>query len=356
MGGLDIAFFGSSIVSAYWNGAATYYRGLVRALCQRGHTVTFFEPDAYNRQKNVDSLDISPCEVNVYPATEDGVFESLHKAKKYNTIIKASGVGVFDELLEKEILSLKKEDRTIIFWDVDAPATLDRMKTDGSDYFIKLVPQYDHIFTYGGGENVRNSYLQFGAKTCFPIYNALDPETHFPVKPTGRFKGDFGFLGNRLPDRESRVQEFFLKPAQLLNNKKFLLGGSGWDDSIKRPNVTLLGHVFTHEHNEFNCSVSAVLNVNRASMASYGYSPPTRIFEAAGAAACIITDEWDGIEKFLEPGKECLVGKCGEEIADHIKSLTEDRCRFIGDLAQKRITEEHTYYHRAIDVEKILLY
>jgi spore maturation protein CgeB len=356
MNQLNIAFFGSSIVSAYWNGAATYYRGLVNALCKRGHTVTFFEPDAYNRQQNTDLLDVFPFDVNVYPATEEGVYESLYKAKKYTTIVKASGVGVFDKMLETEILSLKDNERTVIFWDVDAPATLDRMKNDSNDYFRKLVPQYDHIFTYGGGENVRNDYLRFGAKTCFPIYNALDPQTHFPVKAGVRFSGDFGFLGNRLPDRESRVHEFFLKPARLLKDKKFLLGGSGWDDSINLPNVALLGHVFTHEHNEFNCSVSAVLNVNRTSMVTYGYSPPTRIFEAAGAAACIITDQWEGIEKFLEPGRECLVGTCGEEIAEHIKTLNEHRCRLIGEQARKRVSGEHTYYHRAIEVEKILLH
>ena len=32
--GMNIAFFGSSLVSAYWNGAATYYRGLVRRAAQ----------------------------------------------------------------------------------------------------------------------------------------------------------------------------------------------------------------------------------------------------------------------------------------------------------------------------------
>ena len=42
---MNLAFFGSSLVSAYWNGAATYYRGLVRALAGRGHDVTFYERD-----------------------------------------------------------------------------------------------------------------------------------------------------------------------------------------------------------------------------------------------------------------------------------------------------------------------
>ena len=44
---MRFAFFGSSLVSAYWNGAATYYRGLLRALAARGHEVAFFEPDAF---------------------------------------------------------------------------------------------------------------------------------------------------------------------------------------------------------------------------------------------------------------------------------------------------------------------
>ena len=38
---LSIAFFGSSLVSAYWNGAATYYRGLLAALATRGYRITF---------------------------------------------------------------------------------------------------------------------------------------------------------------------------------------------------------------------------------------------------------------------------------------------------------------------------
>jgi spore maturation protein CgeB len=80
------------------------------------------------------------------------------------------------------------------------------------------------------------------------------------------------------------VKEFFFRSAAMLPDRVFLLGGSGWERDVPDyPNIRRLGHVFTHEHNAFNCSNLAVLNINRQSMASYGYSPPTRIFEAAGA-------------------------------------------------------------------------
>src|SRR4051794_38238340 len=154
MPGLDIAFFASSLVSAYWNGAATYYRGIVRALHARGHCVTFYEPDAYERQQHRDMEDPSWAQVVVYPATDDGVQNAVESARLADLIVKASGVGVFDEFLEAAVANLKRADNLVAFWDVDAPATLDRLHRDAADPFAALIPRYDIVFTYGGGEPV----------------------------------------------------------------------------------------------------------------------------------------------------------------------------------------------------------
>jgi hypothetical protein len=87
-------------------------------------------------------------------------------------------------------------------------------------------------------------------------------------------------------------------------------------------NVRHLGHVYTHQHNAFNCTPLAVLNVARDSMANIGFSPATRVFEAAGAAACLITDAWEGIEQFLKPDEEVLVARDGQDVAEHVARLT----------------------------------
>lgn len=353
---MSIAFFGSSLVSAYWNGAATYYRGIISALHRRGHKITFYEPDAYGRQEHRDIADPDWASVIVYSGRHGGALEALEDAKKADLIIKASGVGVFDEFLEREVPRAKKGNALCAFWDVDAPATLERMNGNAADPFIRLIPEYDFIFTYGGGAPVKEAYAARGARNCFPIYNALDPETHYAVPPEARFKCDLAFLGNRLPDRERRVEEFFLKPASLLPKASFLLGGNGWKDRQDGipPNVTCLGHVYTAQHNAFNSSPLAVLNINRESMALYGFSPPTRIFEAAGAGACLITDEWKGIELFLEPGREVLAAKDGAEVAAHMGSLAAAQARKIGEAAKRRVLGEHTYAHRAIQFDLIL--
>jgi spore maturation protein CgeB len=352
---MRLAFFGSSLVSAYWNGAATYYRGLIRALAERGHQVTFFEPDAYERQAHRDISDPEWARVVVYQASEFGVRGALEQARHAELVIKCSGVGVFDELLEREVVRLASVTRRVGFCDVDAPATLERALSNERDAFRALIPEYDFVFTYGGGEPVRSRYLALGARECVPIYNALDPSTHHEVAPDARFSAELGFLGNRLPDREARVDEFFFRAARELPHARFLLGGSGWDDKQRPHNVHYVGHVGTAEHNAFNCTPLALLNISRDSMASYGFSPATRVFEAAGAGACIISDAWQGVEVFLEPGSEILVARDAQEVSAHLASLTPRRAREIGLRAKARVLREHTYSRRAQQLEDLLL-
>jgi spore maturation protein CgeB len=352
---MEIAFFGSSLVSAYWNGAATYYRGIIRALADRGHRVTFYEPDAFERQRHRDMDDPPWARVVVYPGDDDAAaLAAVERARGADVVVKASGVGVYDALLEEAVLDLRRPGTLVAFWDVDAPATLERLARDPADPFHACVPRYDVVLTYGGGDPVVRAYEARGAPRCVPVYNALDPATHHPVPRDPRFEADLAFLGNRLPDREARVDEFFLRAASLLGDRACLLGGSGWTGKPLPPNVRDAGHVYTRDHNAFNCTPRAVLNVSRDSMARNGFSPATRVFEAAGAAACLVTDAWEGIELFLEPGREVLVARDGAEVAEHVRRLDAPSARAIGAAALRRVHAEHTYAHRAALVEHVL--
>jgi spore maturation protein CgeB len=350
--GLTIAFFGSSLVSSYWNGAATYYRGLVRALAARGHRVTFYEPDAYKRQQHRDIADPPWARVVVYPASVDAARACLDEARGSDVVIKASGVGVFDDLLEAGVLSCRSDGSLVVFWDVDAPATLERM-AQPQDPLRPLIPRFDLVLTYGGGAEVMGAYAELGARHCAPIYNAVDPEIHHPAGRDQRYAADLSFLGNRLPDRETRVDHFFFAPAAALPARRFLIGGSGWDGKLMPGNVRCVGHVPTADHNALNRSAMAVLNINRDAMARFGHSPATRVFEAAGAGACLITDAFAGIERFLEPGREVLVARTGDDVVEHLRSLDRPRSAAIGAAAMERVLAEHTYVHRAAEAEAL---
>ncbi|MEH3101683.1 CgeB family protein [Sphingomonas adhaesiva] len=351
---MKIAFYGSSLLSSYWNGAATYYRGILRALAARGHDITFYEPDAFGRQQHRDIDPPDYAKVVVYPATSDGLRGVLALAGAADVVVKANGVGVFDRELLEGILAHAREDALTIFWDVDAAATLDEMRADPAHPVRAALPSLNMVLTYGGGDPVVDAYRAFGAARCVPVYNALDPQTHHPVAPDARFACDLAFLGNRLPDREARVEEFFLRPAAVMTERSFLIGGNGWETKAMPANVRHRGHVFTAEHNAFNCTPRAVLNVARDSMAHVGFSPATRVFEAAGAAACLITDAWEGIELFLTPQREVLVARDGQDVVEHLAALTPERAQAIGEAAIARVRREHTYDLRGAQVDALL--
>jgi spore maturation protein CgeB len=350
---MKLFVFGSSLTSTYWNGAATYYRGIYKNLRKLGYQITFAEPDIYGRQQNRDAEDIDYADVRIY-SSPYGLDSLLDEAAAADLVIKHSGVGADDELLERAILDCRSHGAHTAFWDVDAPATLARVEADPSDPFRPLIPQYDYIFTYGGGPPVVEHYLRMGAKGCYPIYNALDPDTHLPVPPDPDFACDLAFVGHRLPDRERRVEEFFMRAAQLAPELSFVIGGEGWGGKNLPQNVRWIGHVASTAHNRVNCSARMVLNVNRDSMANVGFSPPTRVFEAAGAGACLITDEWAGIAQFFAPGKEILPAASAEQVVDWLRRFDGAEAAEIGSAMRRRALQDHTYALRTAQLDKIL--
>jgi spore maturation protein CgeB len=349
-----LAFYGSSLLSSYWNGAATYYRGILRALADEGWRLNFFEPDVWDRQKHRDIDPPDWCRVVVWEGTPEGLRNAAAQAADADAVGVASGIGYEDDALRRAVLASARPDALRLWWDVDAPATLAAMRADPAHPLRADLPAFDAVLTYGGGEPVVVGYRALGARACLPVYNALDPSTHFPVPPDPRFAADLGFLGNRLPDREARVERFFLDPARALPDRRFLLGGSGWDPAALPANVRALGHVGTRDHNAFNVTPLAVLNIARDSMAETGFSPATRVFEAAGAGACLITDDWAGLDLFLEPGREVLVARDGQDVQAILADLTLGEARVIGSRARARIIGAHTYAHRARDLAAAL--
>ncbi len=346
---MKIFAFGSSIVSSYWNGAATYYRGCYKYLARMGHEITFAEPDAYGRQQHRDSDDFSYVRSLIYQPGID-LDAMLQMASNADIVVKHSGIGVDDETLERRVLELQQS-CAITYWDVDAPATLARMYADAEDAFRTYMPRYDAVLTYGGGPYCRAHFLKLGARAYFSMYNGLDPETHFPVAADPAFACDIAFLGNRLPDREARVEELFLHAAELAPKSRFLLAGEGWGDKPLPANVRYVGHVPTSEHNRVNCSADMVMNINRASMASSGFSPPTRVFEVAGAGTCLLCDDWPGIDDCFEPGSEILVVKNAQDVVQALAQHDDLARRRIGAAFHARALRDHTYAQRAVQAD-----
>ncbi len=352
---MKIFAFGSSIVSSYWNGAATYYRGCYKYLARLGYDITFAEPDAYGRQQHRDSDDFSYVTSLVYqPREKDGgadLDRMLSLTREADLVVKHSGIGCDDRELERRVPAERSAHAKTFIWDVDAPATIHRMEADHTDALALATPGYDAILSYGGGPMARDGFLRFGARAYYNMYNGLDPETHFPVTPDPSLTCDVCFLGNRLPDREARVEELLLRAAALAPDQTFLLGGEGWGDKSMPSNVRYIGHVPTADHNRVNCSAGMVLNINRASMADFGFSPPTRVFEVAGAGTCMLCDDWPGLGDCFQPDTEILVVKTAEDVVRALHTHDAAARRQIGAAFHARGLRDHTYAQRAAQAD-----
>ncbi len=352
---MKIFAFGSSIVSSYWNGAATYYRGCYKYLARLGHDITFAEPDAYDRQEHRDNDDFSYVTSLVYqPGETDGgrdLDRMVQLARGADIVVKHSGIGCDDRELERRVPADCSASAMTFIWDVDAPATIQRMRADPTDALALATPGYDAILSYGGGPMARDGFREFGAQAYYSMYNGLDPETHFPVAPDLSLACDVCFLGNRLPDREARVEELFLRAAALAPGHNFLLGGEGWGGKPMPSNVRWIGHVPTADHNRVNCSAGMVLNINRISMADFGFSPPTRVFEVSGAGTCMLCDDWPGLSDCFEPETEILVVRSAEDVVHALHTHNSTARKQIGEAFHARGLRDHTYAQRAAQAD-----
>ena len=117
----------------------------------------------------------------------------------------------------------------------------------------------------------------------------------------------------------------------MLPDRRFLLGGSGWADKLvpaqrRRSSAMCRPRRTTRS----TPAPLAVLNISRDSMAATGFSPATRVFEAAGAGACLITDAWEGIELFLDAGRGGAGRARWRGVAEALRALTPARAGEIG--------------------------
>ena len=243
------------------------------------------------------SIGVEYARVIVYRSPDDIEELHRHEAAGADLVVKHSGVGADDELLEARVVECRSERTRVAFWDVDAPATLARVEDNPCDPFRRLIPQYDFIFTYGGGRAGRASITwRWEHATAIRFITLWTRRRIFPVAADPALACDLLFVGNRLPDREKRVEHFFLRAAELAPEMNFILGRRGLGPESHLPPNVRWHRACRHRqpHNRLNCSARMVLNINRESMANVGFSPPTRIFEAAGAGACLVTDRWTG--------------------------------------------------------------
>jgi spore maturation protein CgeB len=348
---MKIVIFGLSITSSWGNGHATTFRALCSALHARGHQIVFFERNVEWYENNRDLPGPPYCEVKFYddwklslPAVREHLRDSdVAMVGSYFP----DGIAALDEVLASNV-------PVKTFYDIDTPITLGRLRETGdTDYLLRRqLPKLDVYFTFTGGPVIAELESDFDVPFAVPLYCSVDLERHRELPPNPDFACDLSYMGTYAADRQPKIEEFLCLPARRLPERRFLVAGPQYPDSVTWPiNVRHIMHLEPRYHAALYSSSRITLNVTRRDMVIAGYSPSVRLFEAAACAATIASDNWPGLDSFFAPGKEILLPVDHADVIRYIGDYDDSELRRIGRAARDRVLTAHSNRERAREFE-----
>jgi spore maturation protein CgeB len=349
---VKLVIFGLAVSSSWGNGHATLWRGLARALDERGHRVVFFERDQPYYAEHRDLTEVPGMELVLYRDWA-GVAERARRELGDAEVGMVTSFCPDGPAASAAVLEARSEVRC--FYDLDTPVTLDRL---GREEPVPYLPpgglgDFDLVLSYTGGRALELLTTRLGARRTAALYGSVDPEVHRPAA-RGSTTGDLSYLGTFSEDRQAALEELFLAPARRLPERRFVIGGALYPASFPwRDNIAFVAHVPPAEHPAFYASAPLTLNVTRAPMAELGFCPSARFFEAAACGVPVLSDDWPGLATFFTPGEELLVGRTA---ADTVEAMTRPAAELarIGQRARERTLAEHTAHCRAEELERLL--
>jgi len=350
---MKLVIFGLTISSSWGNGHATIWRGLCNALARAGHDVVFFEQDVSYYATHRDLQQGSAYDLVLYANWD------LIRQRAREEVASADSAIVTSycpDAVPAAELILNSAVPVRVFYDLDTPVTLERLRRGEK---VDYIPPYglepfDLVLSYTGGRALDELRNALGARNVAPLYGSADPDLHQPVALNPHYFSHLSYLGTYAPDRQAALERLFLEPARRSPERKFLIGGALYPEEFPwSNNVWFVRHVPPPEHPAFYCSSNLTLSVTRGAMAEMGYCPSGRLFEAAACGTPVISDYWEGLEKFFEPGKEILTASGPTDVTDAI-SLSPDELGQIACAARERVLAEHTAEHRSQELLRAL--
>jgi spore maturation protein CgeB len=346
---MKIVILGLSITSSWGNGHATTYRGLVRELAARGHEILFLERDVpwYAAHRDLPSPPWCATELYRDVATLNRDFSG--RVREADLVIVGSyvpeGVAVGE-------WTTATAESTTAFYDIDTPVTLGKLARGDFEYLAPhLIPRYDLYLSFTGGPVLMHLERALGAPAARALYCSFDPEHYFPEEQAPKW--DLGYLGTYSVDRQPALEQFLLIPAREWKDGRFIVGGPQYPPEIRWPqNVERVDHLPPADHRAFYTAQRFTLNVTRSEMIEAGWSPSVRLFEAAACGVPIISDWWEGLDSFFEPGREILIARSSGDVLHYLRDLPDEERRAIGVRARNRVLAEHTAAHRAAELER----
>jgi spore maturation protein CgeB len=350
---MKLVVFGLAVSSSWGNGHATLWRGLAGALHRRGHQLVFFERDTPYYAAHRDLPEVPGMELIIYPSWEQVRPRAEREVREADVAMVTSFCPDAREaahLVGAAPRSLR------CYYDLDTPVTLAALARQEEVFYLpeEGLGGFDLVLSYTGGAALVELRERLGARVTAPLYGSVDPDVHRPAAPRSCFAGDLSYLGTYAQDRQAAVEELLVAPARRLPQRRFVIGGAQYPASFPwTANIFFVTHIPPADHPAFYASSPLTLNVTRAAMAALGHCPSARLFEAAACGVPVLSDAWEGLDRFFRPDEEILVARSADDVLAALQ-LPPAALETIGHRARERTLAEHTAAHRAVELERIL--
>lgn len=344
---LNCVFLGLSITSAWGNGHATTYRGLLKELWRRGHTVTFLERDVPWYADNREFSEAPYCTVLLYGSLDE--LRSRFKSLVERADIVVVGSYVPDGIAVGEWVTSTTKGMAV-FYDIDTPVTIANLLAGQCEYLSEeLCRKYRLYFSFTGGPMLDFIEEKLGSPSARPLYCSVDPSLYYPEQQPAKW--DIAYLGTYAADRQPALEELLLTVARQNPTRSFVVAGPLYPASITWPaNVERIEHLPASQHRAFYNSQKFALNLTRRDMVRMGYSPSVRLFEAAACGVPIVTDEWPGLDRFYNLHSEIVPVRSAGDLSGCLR-MSNDQRLSIAEKARVRTLRFHTAAVRAEQFE-----
>lgn len=349
---MKLVIFGLTISSSWGNGHATQWRGLCRALARRGHRIVFFERDVPYYSAHRDLWEFTGGTLVLYSDWTSALAAATRELADADVAIVSSycpdGVAAADLVLSSRAVK--------IFYDLDTPVTLDELDRAGTVSYVGPdgLSGFDLVLSFTGGKALEALHNRLGAQRVAALYGSVDPDVHFRVPPLAQFAADFSYIGTYAKDRQEALETLFLEPARRMPGRRFLIAGAQYPPLFPwLANLYFVRHVAPPDHGALYSSSTLTLNITRRAMARMGYCPSGRLFEAAACGTPIVSDEWEGLADFFEPGREIILARDTGDVVEALDFPPSDLVR-IAARARERALEEHSADRRIMQLEAMV--
>ena len=351
---MRIVVFGLTISSSWGNGHATLWRGLCKYLVRAGHSVVFFERDVPYYAGARDLFEIPGGRLVLYSSWDDV------RSIAGNSILEADVAIVTsycpDALAATELM-LAQDRATPVFYDLDTPVTLAKLRTGEPVPYIgpSGLGGFALVLSFTGGQRLFDEFRdKLGARDIRPLYGHVDADVHRPVPAQPHYSADLSYLGTYSEDRQRALETLFVAPARSRQDLRFLIAGAQYPaDFPWSSNIYFVRHLPPSEHAPFFASSRLTLNVTRRAMAEMGWCPSGRLFEAAACGVPLLSDSWAGIEHFFEPGEEILLADDAQDALAALE-LSRSQLSTMAARARERTLDRHSSGKRATELVALL--